>query len=69
MALSFLLLWGWFVARQSALSSGTNIHIAWNAALLLSVIALVVVLVRRFKRTLEGLRAVHPAQRGRSDHN
>lgn len=69
LVLSFVLLWGWFFARQSATNSGAALQPAWNAALLLAVVALVVVLVRRFKRTLAGLREVHPAQRGRSDHN
>jgi hypothetical protein len=69
MALSFVLLWVWFLARQSAIRNGESMHVAWNAAMLLAVVALVVILVRRFKRTLEGLREVHPAQRGRSEHN
>jgi cytochrome bd-type quinol oxidase subunit 2 len=66
---SFVLIWAWFLARQSALRNEESLHRAWTAALLLAVVALVVIFVRRTKRTLAALREVHPAQRGRSDHN
>lgn len=69
MVLSFVLLWVWFLARQSAIRGGEALHIGWNAALLLAVVALVVVLVRRMKRTLTSLREIDPAQRGRGSHN
>lgn len=66
---SFVLIWGWFVARQAALRNGESLHTAWWAAMLLAIAALIVVLVRRLKRTLAALREAHPARRGRADHN
>ena len=50
LAVSFALVWAWFLARDSKLTA------VWNAVLLLAVVALVVVLVRRVRRTIAALR-------------
>ena len=66
---SFVLIWGWFLARQAASKSGASLHAAWWAAMILAIVALIVVLVRRLKRTLSALGEAHPARRGRRDRN
>jgi heme exporter protein D len=47
---SFILVWAWFLTR------GTKSAMVWNAVLLLAVVALVVVFVRRVRRTVAALR-------------
>ncbi|HEX9996507.1 MAG TPA: hypothetical protein VGB45_05130 [Abditibacterium sp.] len=63
MVLSFVLVWAYFLAFQSARREGVTPHFAWNLALLGAVIALIVVFVRRLKRTLQSLRDQNPRQR------
>jgi Na+-transporting NADH:ubiquinone oxidoreductase subunit NqrE len=63
MAGSFVLIWMYFLARQGALRAGSELSFGWNVALLAVVAALIVVFVRRLKRTLASLRDADPARR------
>ena len=69
MALSFVVLWGWFVARQSALRGGASLAAWWQIPLFVSVVVLVWIFVRRMRRALAGLKAIHPARRGKPGQN
>ena len=75
MALSFVLIWLWWLARTSAQRRGGQLDEAWQIALGAAVILLVVVMVRRVLRLREALRDLrgaapsHPAQRGNPEHN
>jgi hypothetical protein len=60
---SFILIWVYFLARQGALKAGSELSFVWNAALLVAVAALIVVFIRRLKRTLASLRDADPAKR------
>jgi hypothetical protein len=60
---SFLLIWAYFLARHAALKGGDPLHLAWNVALILAVVALVVVFIKRLKRTLDLLRISNPTRR------
>lgn len=69
MALSFVALWVWFLARQAAFRAGQMPSVLWQIPLIVSVIVLVWIFVRRMKRALSGLKEVHPARRGRPGQN
>ncbi len=69
MGISFVVLWVWFVARQSALKAGQTPSQLWQIPLVVSVIVLVWIFVRRMKRALSGLKEIHPARRGKPGHN
>lgn len=57
MALSFVLLWAWFLARQATLQTpGAKLWPGWTALQIAAVIVLVVVLVRRMARVRRALR-------------
>lgn len=66
MALSFVALWAWFLAHQNAARAGEPLALAWQIPLLVSVALLIWIFVRRTKRAMQGIKAVSPAQRGRS---
>ena len=69
MALSFVALWIWFLARQMAFRAGNAPSELWQIPLVLSVVLLVWIFIRRMKRALAGLKEIHPARRGRPGHN
>jgi hypothetical protein len=56
MAASFAMLWAWFLARQSASRTGTDLWPGWTALQLIALAALVVVLVRRMIRVRNAMR-------------
>ncbi|HEX8234620.1 MAG TPA: hypothetical protein VF600_01570 [Abditibacteriaceae bacterium] len=56
MAASFALLWAWFLARQSATRTGTDLWPGWTALQFLALAALVLVLVRRMIRVRDAMR-------------
>ena len=57
MALSFVLLWAWFLARQAALRAPTTtMWPGWTALQILAIVALVIVMVRRMARVRRALR-------------
>ena len=56
MVVSFVLLWAWFLARQSALKASVPMALDWNIALGISLLAMIIITVRRlqrFKRALD----------------
>ena len=69
MALSFVALWAWFLARQNALRAGQPLSSWWQIALGVSLGLLVWIFVRRLRRALAGLKQVHPARRRRPGDN
>ncbi len=57
MALSFVLLWAWFLARQAALRApSTTMWPGWTALQIAAVVVLVIVMVRRMSRVRRALR-------------
>ena len=57
MCLSFVLLWGWYLAKQAARQQpGGHEWIGWQALLAAAGIILLVVMVRRMKRIGRSLR-------------
>ena len=53
---SFVLLWAWFLAHQSALKANVPLALAWNIALGISLLVMIWITVRRmrrFKRALD----------------
>ncbi len=53
---SFILLWAWFLAHQSALKANVPLAMAWNIALGISLLVMIWITVRRmmrFKRALD----------------
>ena len=57
MAVSFALLWAWFLARQSVSSTrNQTLWPGWTALQILALLALVFITVRRMKRLREALR-------------
>ena len=69
LALSFAALWAWFMAYLSASRPGESLSVLWQIPLFVSLAVLIWIFVRRMKRALAGLKAVHPAQRGRDGRN
>lgn len=69
MALSFVVLWVWFLARQAAFRAGGTPSVLWQIPLVVSVIVLAWIFVRRMKRALSGLKDIHPARRGKPEQN
>ena len=69
MALSFAALWAWFMAYLSASRAGESASVLWQIPLAVSLAVLIWIFVRRMKRALLGLKAVHPARRGRGGQN
>ncbi len=56
MVASFVLLWAWFLARQSALKANVPMAMVWNFALGISLLVMIIITVRRlqrFKRALD----------------
>lgn len=56
MAASFAMLWAWFLARQSASRTETDLWPGWTALQLIALAALVLVLVRRMIRVRDAMR-------------
>jgi len=56
MAGSFILIWAWFLSRQSAQRTGSTLWPGWTALLWLSVALLAVIMVRRILRVRRALR-------------
>ena len=56
MALSFVAIWVWWLARQNAYKTQTEFSGAWNLFLLAVVGLLVWVFVRRLARTMAAIR-------------
>ena len=69
MILSFVGLWVWFGARQIALGRGEPFSALWQIPLAASLGVLIWIFVRRTRRTLLGLKAIHPARRGPAERN
>ena len=66
MALSFVALWAWFLAHQSAARAGAPLSLAWQIPLFVSLALLIWIFVRRARRALNGIRAINPTRRGRA---
>ncbi len=64
MAGSFFLLWAWFGAHQAAQKAHQNIALGWHLVLGASLIALVIIMVRRMKRVKIALDEGHRMARG-----
>jgi hypothetical protein len=56
MAASFALLWGFFLAKQSASRTGVDLWPGWTALQIVALAALVLVLVRRMIRVRDAMR-------------
>ena len=69
MALSFVALWAWFLARQNAARARETLSLGWQIPLFVSLALLIWIFVRRAKRAMAGIKAVNPARRGRSERN
>ena len=69
MIVSFVALWAWFIAHQSAGRAGQSLSLWWQIPLVVSLVFLVWIFVRRTRRAMAGIRAVSPARRGRPGRN
>ena len=69
MALSFVALWVWFIAHQSAARAGQPLSLMWQIPLVVSLGFLIWIFVRRARRAMLAVKAVSPARRGRSGQN
>ena len=56
MVASFVMLWAWLIARQSARTSGGQLWPGWTVLQVMALIALVVITVRRLARVRRSLR-------------
>ena len=69
LALSFVVLWAWFLARIVAGRAGQTPAQWWQIPLFVSLGLLIWIFVRRMKRALTGLKEIHPARRGPTGRN
>lgn len=65
MVLSFVALWVWFIAHQSAGRAQQPLSLWWQIPLVVSLGFLIWIFVRRARRAMLGIKAVSPARRGR----
>jgi len=60
MAGSFILIWAWFLARQSAQRSGSALWPGWVVLLWVTVALLAIIMIRRIMRVRRALRGEDP---------